>query len=85
MIINISKHAAQTPWHRGSHLRPREPGCGLPSAADVTGTYVTCTYVTDWATAELRWKLTDDRAELKALRRTAVQCPAATVTFTSAP
>lgn len=52
----------------------------MPSARDVT-----CTYAVDWVTAKLRWRLTADRAEAKALRTIAAGCKNATVKFTPAP
>ncbi|MGW2393919.1 HNH endonuclease family protein [Streptomyces lydicamycinicus] len=58
----------------------KDPAEWMPPAKDAT-----CTYATDWIAAKLRWKLTADRAEVKALRPVAVGCKDATVTFTPAP
>ncbi|WP_412126050.1 HNH endonuclease family protein [Streptomyces platensis] len=58
----------------------KDPAEWLPPAKDAT-----CTYATDWVTAKLRWRLTADLAETKALRTIAASCPDATVTFTLAP
>lgn len=52
----------------------------MPPAKDAT-----CTYTTDWVATKLRWQLTADRAEAKALLRTAKGCPDATVRYTPAP
>ncbi|MFG2097187.1 HNH endonuclease family protein [Streptomyces sp. NPDC048612] len=52
----------------------------MPPARDAT-----CTYATDWIAAKLRWKLSADRAEVKALRSVAAGCADVTVTFTLAP
>ncbi len=41
----------------------------------------TCTYAADWVATKLRWKLTADRAEIKALRAAAGGCNNARVTF----
>ncbi|WP_313771993.1 HNH endonuclease family protein [Streptomyces angustmyceticus] len=58
----------------------KDPAEWMPPAKDAT-----CTYATDWIAAKLRWKLTADRAEVKALRTVAAGCTDATVTFTPAP
>lgn len=58
----------------------KDPAEWMPPAKDAT-----CTYATDWVTAKLRWKLTADRAEQKALRTIAAGCPEATVKVTPAP
>ncbi|MGW7639133.1 HNH endonuclease family protein [Streptomyces decoyicus] len=58
----------------------KDPAEWMPPAKDAT-----CTYATDWVTAKLRWRLTADRAEAKALRTVAAGCKAATVTFRPAP
>ncbi|OSY38298.1 HNH endonuclease [Streptomyces platensis] len=58
----------------------KDPAEWMPPAKDAT-----CTYATDWISAKLRWKLTADHAELKALRTVAAGCKDATVTFTPAP
>ncbi|WP_405842365.1 hypothetical protein OG528_28985 [Streptomyces platensis] len=44
----------------------------------------TCTYVVDWVASKLRWKLTADRAALKALHTIAGGCRGARVSFTPA-
>ncbi|MGG7568940.1 hypothetical protein [Streptomyces sirii] len=41
----------------------------------------TCTYASDWVATKLRWKLTADSAEVKALRTAAGGCKNARVTF----
>ncbi|MGG7568848.1 HNH endonuclease family protein [Streptomyces sirii] len=43
-----------------------------------------CTYATDWVASKLRWELTADRAEVKALRAVAAGCKNAKVTYRSA-
>ena len=58
----------------------KDPAEWMPPAKDAT-----CTYATDWITAKLRWKLTADATEARALRTIAAGCPDATVTFTPAP
>ncbi|MCX5451420.1 HNH endonuclease family protein [Streptomyces nigrescens] len=58
----------------------KDPAEWMPPAKDAT-----CTYVTDWVTAKLRWRLSADRAEVKALRTTAAGCKDATVPLTPAP
>ncbi|MCZ1006897.1 HNH endonuclease family protein [Streptomyces lydicus] len=58
----------------------KDPAEWMPPAKDAT-----CTYATDWVTAKLRWKLTVDPTEARALRTIAAGCPDATVTFTPAP
>jgi len=58
----------------------KDPAEWMPPAKDAT-----CTYATDWISAKLRWKLTADAAEVKALRAVAAGCKGATVTFTPAP
>ncbi|GAA2330331.1 hypothetical protein Scani_34080 [Streptomyces caniferus] len=58
----------------------KDPAEWMPPAKDAT-----CTYATDWVTAKLRWQLSADRAEIKALRTTAAGCKDATVTVTPAP
>ncbi|GGN62017.1 hypothetical protein GCM10012285_61730 [Streptomyces kronopolitis] len=58
----------------------KDPAEWMPPAKDAT-----CTYAADWVTAKLRWQLTADRAEIKALRTTAAGCKDATVTVTPAP
>ncbi|MGW9429020.1 HNH endonuclease family protein [Streptomyces decoyicus] len=58
----------------------KDPAEWMPPAKDAT-----CTYATDWIAAKLRWKLTADRAEVKALRAVAAGCGDAAVTFTPAP
>ncbi|MGW3275768.1 HNH endonuclease family protein [Streptomyces kronopolitis] len=58
----------------------KDPGEWMPPAKDAT-----CTYATDWVAAKLRWKLTADAVEVKALRTVAAGCGDATVTFTPAP
>lgn len=58
----------------------KDPAEWMPPAKDAT-----CTYATDWITAKLRWKLTVDPTEARALRTIAAGCPDATVTFTPAP
>ncbi|MGW8557978.1 HNH endonuclease family protein [Streptomyces tubercidicus] len=58
----------------------KDPAEWMPPAKDAT-----CTYTTDWVTAKLRWHLTADRTEIKALRTTAAGCKYATVTVTPAP
>jgi hypothetical protein len=47
----------------------KDPAEWMPPAKDAT-----CTYATDWVTTKLRWKLTADRAEQKALRAIAADC-----------
>ncbi|REK84529.1 HNH endonuclease [Streptomyces inhibens] len=58
----------------------KDPAEWMPPAKDAT-----CTYATDWVAAKLRWKLTADRAEVKALRTVAAGCTDVTVKYTSAP
>ncbi|MGW1794232.1 HNH endonuclease family protein [Streptomyces tubercidicus] len=58
----------------------KDPAEWMPPAKDAT-----CTYATDWIAAKLRWKLTADDAEIKALRTVAAGCKRSTVTFTPAP
>ncbi|WP_329182336.1 HNH endonuclease family protein (plasmid) [Streptomyces decoyicus] len=58
----------------------KDPAEWMPPAKDAT-----CIYATDWIAAKLRWKLTADGAEVKALRAVAAGCGDATVLFTSAP
>ncbi|WP_407286452.1 HNH endonuclease family protein [Streptomyces sp. BP-8] len=58
----------------------KDPAEWMPPAKDDT-----CTYATDWVATKLRWKLTADRAEVKALRTVAAGCKNAKVTFRSAP
>ncbi|MGI5262331.1 HNH endonuclease family protein [Streptomyces angustmyceticus] len=58
----------------------KDPAEWMPPAKDAT-----CTYIADWIAAKLRWKLTADGAEVKALRSVAAGCTDATVTFTPAP
>ncbi|MGX1762361.1 HNH endonuclease family protein [Streptomyces lydicus] len=58
----------------------KDPAEWMPPAKDAT-----CTYATDWVTAKLRWKLTVDPTEARALQTIAAGCPDATVTFTPAP
>lgn len=58
----------------------KDPAEWMPPAKDAT-----CTYVTDWVTVKLRWKLTADRAETAALQKTAAGCKGATVKVTPAP
>ncbi|MEU9487445.1 hypothetical protein AB0D83_27935 [Streptomyces decoyicus] len=43
-----------------------------------------CTYAVDWVASKLRWKLTADRAALKALHVLAGGCRGARVNFTPA-
>ncbi|MGW2028402.1 HNH endonuclease family protein [Streptomyces decoyicus] len=58
----------------------RDPAEWMPPAKDAT-----CTYATDWVATKLRWKLTVDPSETKALRTIAAGCPDSKVNFTSAP
>lgn len=58
----------------------KDPAEWMPPAKDAT-----CTYATDWVTAKLRWKLTIDPTEARALQTIAASCPDATVTFKPAP
>ncbi|MFF9788557.1 HNH endonuclease family protein [Streptomyces nigrescens] len=58
----------------------KDPAEWMPPAKDAT-----CTYAPDWVAAKLRWKLTADRAEVKALRTVAAGCKGVAVTFTPAP
>ncbi|QIK04732.1 HNH endonuclease [Streptomyces sp. ID38640] len=58
----------------------KDPAEWMPPAKGAT-----CTYATDWVAAKLRWKLTADRAEAKALRTVAAGCTDATVKYTPAP
>ncbi|MGI5260880.1 HNH endonuclease family protein [Streptomyces angustmyceticus] len=58
----------------------QDPAEWMPPAKDAT-----CTYATDWISTKLRWKLTADHAEIKALRTVAADCKEAAVTFTPAP
>ncbi|WJY43191.1 HNH endonuclease family protein (plasmid) [Streptomyces sp. P9-2B-2] len=57
----------------------KDPSEWMPPAKDAT-----CTYATDWVATKLRWQLTVDRAEAKALRTVAAGCRDATLTFTPA-
>ncbi|UQA97573.1 HNH endonuclease family protein [Streptomyces halobius] len=54
----------------------KDPTEWMPPAKDDT-----CTYATEWVASKLRWKLTVDRAERKALRAVDAGCKNATVTF----
>lgn len=58
----------------------KDPAEWMPPAKDAT-----CTYLADWVSAKLRWKLTADRAEVKALGAVAAECPDAAVKFVPAP
>ncbi|MEW1753403.1 HNH endonuclease family protein (plasmid) [Streptomyces caniferus] len=58
----------------------KDPAEWMPPAKDAT-----CTYATDWIAAKLRWKLTADSTEVKALGTVAAECPDATVKFVPAP
>jgi hypothetical protein len=58
----------------------KDPAEWMPPANDAT-----YTYATDWVTAKLRWNLTVDATEARALRTIAAGCPDATVTFKPAP
>ncbi|MFD3422634.1 HNH endonuclease family protein [Streptomyces decoyicus] len=58
----------------------KDPAEWMPPANDAT-----CTYATDWITAKLRWNLTADRAEIKALHTAAAGCKDATVTLSPEP
>ncbi|WP_344319770.1 HNH endonuclease family protein, partial [Streptomyces yatensis] len=58
----------------------RDPAEWLPPATDAL-----CTYATDWVATKLRWNLSADRAEIKALHKIAKGCKDATVTYTPAP
>ncbi|MFK0264184.1 HNH endonuclease family protein [Streptomyces angustmyceticus] len=57
----------------------KDPAEWMPPAKDAT-----CTYAVDWVSAKLRWRLTADRAEAKALGAVAAGCPDATVKFVPA-
>ena len=48
----------------------------MPPAADAQ-----CTYLADWVTAKLRWKLTIDPTEARALRQLATGCESTDVEF----
>jgi hypothetical protein len=52
----------------------KDPAEWMPPAKDAA-----CTYVTDWVTTKLRWKLTVDGAERKALRTVSADCDGAEV------
>ncbi|MET7795396.1 hypothetical protein [Streptomyces decoyicus] len=58
----------------------KDPAEWMPPAKDAT-----CTYVADWVSAKLRWKLTVDRAEQTKLQQVAAGCPGTKVTLTPAP
>ncbi|MFJ5804113.1 HNH endonuclease family protein [Streptomyces decoyicus] len=58
----------------------KDPAEWMPPARDAT-----CTYVADWVSAKLRWKLTVDRAEQTKLQLAAASCPRTKVSFTPAP
>ncbi|MET8021181.1 HNH endonuclease family protein [Streptomyces decoyicus] len=58
----------------------KDPAEWMPPAKDAT-----CMYATDWVTAKLRWKLTTDHAEAKALDRIAANCLDSRVKYTPAP
>ncbi|MFC6064349.1 HNH endonuclease family protein [Streptomyces ochraceiscleroticus] len=58
----------------------QDPAGWVPPAADAT-----CRYATGWVATKLRWQLTADRTEAKALKRIAGGCADATVRFTPAP
>ncbi|MGW7601479.1 HNH endonuclease family protein [Streptomyces antimycoticus] len=58
----------------------QDPAEWLPPAKDAL-----CTYATDWVATKLRWSLSSDPAETKALRKVAKGCKDATVTYTLAP
>ncbi|MFF9785152.1 HNH endonuclease family protein [Streptomyces nigrescens] len=58
----------------------KDPAEWMPTAKDAT-----CAYVADWASTKLRWKLTVDPTEARALRTIAADCPDTTVTFKPAP
>ncbi|WP_331729682.1 HNH endonuclease family protein [Streptomyces platensis] len=57
----------------------KDPAEWMPPAKDAT-----CTYVADWVSAKLRWKLTVDRTEQTKLQLVAAGCPGAKVAFTPA-
>ncbi|URZ99438.1 HNH endonuclease family protein [Streptomyces lydicamycinicus] len=58
----------------------KDPAEWMPPAKDAT-----CTYVADWVSAKLRWKLTVDRAERTKLQKVAAGCPGTNTTLTPAP
>ncbi|MFF7413365.1 HNH endonuclease family protein [Streptomyces lydicus] len=58
----------------------KDPAEWMPPVKDAT-----CTYVADWVSAKLRWKLTVDRAEQTKLQQVAAGCPGTKVTLTPAP
>jgi len=58
----------------------QDPAEWLPPAKDAL-----CTYATDRAATKLRWNLSADHAETKALHTIAKGCKDATVTYTPAP
>ncbi|MFG2895376.1 HNH endonuclease family protein [Streptomyces sp. NPDC048248] len=57
----------------------QDPAEWMPPAKDAS-----CTYVIDWVTAKLRWNLTIDHAENRALAKLAAGCTEATVKVTPA-
>ncbi|MFC5253498.1 hypothetical protein [Streptomyces nigrescens] len=57
----------------------KDPAEWMPPAKDAT-----CTYVADWVSAKLRWKLTVDRAERTKLQKEAAGCPGTNTTLTPA-
>lgn len=54
----------------------QDPAEWMPPAADVH-----CRYLAEWVGTKLRWALTVDDAELKALAGAASSCPGETVTY----
>lgn len=58
----------------------KDPAEWMPPAEGAT-----CTYLVDWVSTKARWGLAVDRAERKALRLHAADCPDASVRVTPAP
>lgn len=58
----------------------KDPAEWMPPAKDAT-----CTYVGDWVSAKLRWKLTVDRAEQTTLQKLTAGCPGTNVTSAPTP
>ncbi|MFC8412648.1 hypothetical protein [Streptomyces coelicoflavus] len=54
----------------------QDPSTWLPPAAEVH-----CRYVAEWVGTKLRWELSAGAAEVVALRETAADCPAQSVTY----
>ncbi|MGD3109931.1 HNH endonuclease family protein [Streptomyces sp. YGL11-2] len=58
----------------------KDPAEWMPPARNAA-----CTYASDWVATKLRWNLTADRAEKKALSKIAAGCAQAAVRYSPAP